>query len=120
MSNNKAIFMQQQRDAFYAHHFDALSQKELEQLVIRFKPKKEAQFPPPEYIYTKQFAFLTAPLSVVHTKVVLNNGKRNGEGGCNEKMTDKEEDVLSEDSAFVVKESATKESPRNIQVYSLI
>ncbi len=60
--------MQQQRDAFYAHHFDTLPQKELEQFVARFRPKKPAQFPPPEYIYTKQFAFLSAPMAVIHSK----------------------------------------------------
>ena len=45
-----------------------MPQKELEQYVAQLKPKKPPQFPPPEYIYTKQFVFLSASLSVLHQR----------------------------------------------------
>ena len=70
MSNNKAIFLQQQREAFYFHHIDQMTPKDLEQLIGKLKSKKPSQFPPPEYIFSKPFAFLNGALAEIQKKQI--------------------------------------------------
>ncbi len=65
MTNNATIFYEQQKSAFYSQHIDSLFPQDLEDLVAKLKPKKSAQFPPPEHIYKKRFAFLPTTLAVL-------------------------------------------------------
>jgi len=65
MASNKSFFLEQQEEAFYAHNFYTFQLSELETYLDKYKSKKETQFPPPRYIYEKDFAFLQAPLRIL-------------------------------------------------------
>jgi hypothetical protein len=108
--------LQQQKEAFYTHHFDILSQKELEQFVARFKPKKTSQFPPPEYIYTKQFAFLSVPLSILQQKLEVSS-KRIAQEDNTKKLKPKEE-VTSNTSNSGEKTEPKQRAKSNKKVHS--
>jgi len=62
MSTSKTLFLEQQKGAFYRHHFDCLTPDELESTVFPFKPKGKSEFPPPASIFEKKFPFLPKPL----------------------------------------------------------
>eukprot|EP00830_Metopus_es_P015171 TRINITY_DN4286_c0_g1_i1.p2 TRINITY_DN4286_c0_g1~~TRINITY_DN4286_c0_g1_i1.p2 ORF type:complete len:208 (-),score=41.12 TRINITY_DN4286_c0_g1_i1:614-1237(-) len=66
MANNAKLFQKQQKEAFFYHHFDAMSKAELEVLITPFKSTRASQFPSPETIYYKRFPFLSAPLAYLH------------------------------------------------------
>lgn len=68
MSNNKTIFLQQQREAFYAHNIEDMTPKDLEALVGKYKSKKTPEFPAPELIFEKTFAFLGCTLAEFQKK----------------------------------------------------
>jgi hypothetical protein len=64
MANNKFFFLEQQKEAFYEHHFDKLLLSELEQTLAPFKGNKPPEFPHPKHIYEKKFSFLPVPLGI--------------------------------------------------------
>lgn len=66
MANNAKLFQKQQKEAFFYHHFDAMSRAELAALITPFKSTRASQFPSPETIYYKKFPFLSAPLAYLH------------------------------------------------------
>jgi len=66
LTNNALIFYEQQKNAFYDQHFDNFSPQDLENLVGKYRVKKgKSQFPSPDHIFTKKFAFLDKTLSEI-------------------------------------------------------
>jgi hypothetical protein len=74
MSNKRGIFREQQRDAFYAHHFDTMPLKEFEAYMDKYRPTVPAIFPTPECIYRKKLSFLPEPLIIMQQRLGLGLG----------------------------------------------
>jgi len=65
--NNSHIFFEQQKKAFYEHHFEDLTTEELEYMIGKLRPK-DNEFPVPECIFTKKFRFLPCTIEIMQER----------------------------------------------------
>jgi hypothetical protein len=67
MTNNSYIFFEQQKKAFYEHHFEELTIEELGRMTGKLRSKSN-EFPMPECIFTKKFRFLPCTIETMQER----------------------------------------------------